>query len=39
MGCPRLFTTVHINSRTDHDQSLEDKVSSVEALLAADPQS
>ena len=38
MGCPRLFTSVHINSRTDHDQALEDKVASVEALLAADPQ-
>jgi len=38
MGCPRLFTSVHINTRTDHDQALEDKVASVEALLAVDPQ-
>jgi uncharacterized protein YqgV (UPF0045/DUF77 family) len=23
MGCPRIYTTVKINSRTDKDQSLE----------------
>jgi uncharacterized protein (TIGR00106 family) len=33
MGCPRLYTTVKINTRTDRDQTLEDKVASVEALL------
>ena len=32
-GCPRLYTTVKINSRTDKDQTLEDKVASVQALL------
>ena len=24
MGCPRVYTTVKINTRTDKDQSLED---------------
>jgi uncharacterized protein (TIGR00106 family) len=33
MGCPRITTTVKINTRTDRDQSLEDKVASVQALL------
>ena len=33
MGCPRLYTTVKINTRTDKDQTLEDKVASVQALL------
>ena len=33
MGAPRIFTTVKINTRTDKDQSLEDKVASVQALL------
>jgi uncharacterized protein (TIGR00106 family) len=33
MGCPRVYTTVKINTRTDKDQSLEDKVASVQALL------
>ncbi|MCX5931544.1 MAG: MTH1187 family thiamine-binding protein [Cyanobacteria bacterium] len=33
MGCPRLYTTVKVNTRTDRDQTLEDKVTSVEALL------
>ncbi len=33
MGCPRIFTTVTINTRTDRDQSLDDKVASVRALL------
>ncbi|MCT0249112.1 thiamine-binding protein [Synechococcus sp. CS-205] len=33
MGCPRIYTSVKINTRTDRDQSLEDKVASVEALL------
>jgi uncharacterized protein YqgV (UPF0045/DUF77 family) len=31
MGCPRVYTTVKINTRTDKDQSLEDKVASVKA--------
>jgi uncharacterized protein (TIGR00106 family) len=33
MGCPRVYTTVKINTRTDKDQRLEDKVASVQALL------
>jgi uncharacterized protein (TIGR00106 family) len=33
MGCPRGYPTVKINTRTDKDQTLEDKVASVQALL------
>ena len=33
MDCPRAITTVKINTRTDKEQSLEDKVASVQALL------
>lgn len=33
MGAPRVFTTLKIGTRTDREQSLEDKVSSVEAKL------
>ena len=33
MDCPRIFTTVTINTRTDREQSLDDKVDSVRALL------
>jgi uncharacterized protein (TIGR00106 family) len=33
MGCPRIYTTVKINTRTDKEQTLEDKVASVRALL------
>jgi uncharacterized protein (TIGR00106 family) len=33
MGCPRVYTTVKINTSTDKDQTLEDKVASVQALL------
>ena len=33
MGCPRIFTTVAINTRSDKDQTLEDKVASVEVLF------
>ncbi|MCP9826302.1 MTH1187 family thiamine-binding protein [Synechococcus sp. EJ6-Ellesmere] len=33
MGSPRIYTTVKINTRTDRDQTLEEKVASVEALL------
>lgn len=33
MGCPRVYTTVKSNTRTDKDQTLEDKVASVKALL------
>ena len=33
MGAPRIYTTVKVNTRTDRDQTLEEKVASVEALL------
>jgi uncharacterized protein (TIGR00106 family) len=33
MGCPRNYTTEKINTRTDKDQRLEDKVASVKVLL------
>lgn len=33
MGCPRVYTSVRINTRTDRDQTLEEKVASVQALL------
>ncbi len=33
MGCPRVYTTVKINTRTDKDRTREDKVASVQALL------
>jgi uncharacterized protein (TIGR00106 family) len=33
MGCPRVYTSLSINTRTDKDQTLEDKVASVQALL------
>jgi uncharacterized protein (TIGR00106 family) len=33
MDCPRIFTTVTINTRTDREQSLDDKVDSVRARL------
>jgi uncharacterized protein YqgV (UPF0045/DUF77 family) len=33
MDCPCVYTTVKINTRTDKDQTLEDKVASVQALL------
>jgi uncharacterized protein YqgV (UPF0045/DUF77 family) len=33
MGCPRVYTTVKVNTRTDKEQTLEDKLASVEVLL------
>jgi uncharacterized protein YqgV (UPF0045/DUF77 family) len=33
MGCPRVYATAKINTRTDKDQTLEDKVASVLSLL------
>ena len=38
MGCPRIFTTVKVNTRNDRDQTLEDKVASVQALLKQLPE-
>ena len=37
IGCPRVYTTVKINTRIDRDQTLENKVASVEALLQQRP--
>ena len=32
-GAPRIITTIHIGTRTDRQQTMRDKVASVEALL------
>lgn len=34
MGAPRIFTTMKLGTRTDREQGMDDKVSSVEDLLA-----
>ncbi len=34
MGVPRISTTIRLGTRTDREQSMEDKVRSVESLLA-----
>lgn len=36
MGAPRITSTLKMGTRSDHPQSLEDKVASVEKLLAED---
>lgn len=36
LGAPRIFTTLKVGTRTDRQQSLQDKLSSVRARLAAD---
>lgn len=33
MGTPRIFTTIHVGTRTDRDQTMEEKIKSVEAKL------
>ncbi|WP_037990568.1 MTH1187 family thiamine-binding protein [Synechococcus sp. CC9616] len=33
MGAPRIYTTLKINTRTDRNQSFEDKVNAVERCL------
>jgi uncharacterized protein YqgV (UPF0045/DUF77 family) len=33
MGCPRVYTTVKVSTGTDKEQTLEDKLASVQALL------
>ncbi|MDI6766796.1 MAG: MTH1187 family thiamine-binding protein [Bacteroidota bacterium] len=33
MGAPRIFTTIHVGTRTDRDQSMDEKVKSVQAKL------
>jgi uncharacterized protein (TIGR00106 family) len=35
IGCPRVYTMVKINTRTDKEQILEEKVASVQALLCS----
>ncbi|HRP95178.1 MAG TPA: MTH1187 family thiamine-binding protein [Rhodocyclaceae bacterium] len=36
MGAPRITTTIKLGTRTDREQSMEDKVRSVAEKLAAD---
>ena len=36
MGIPRVYSILKIDERRDRDQTLEDKVASVQALLDAD---
>lgn len=36
MDCPRIHTVIKVNTRTDRDQGLQEKVASVEALLRAE---
>jgi uncharacterized protein (TIGR00106 family) len=33
MGAPRIFSTIKLNTRTDRDQTLEDKLTSVQKKL------
>lgn len=33
MGAPRVFTTIHAGTRTDRNQSMDDKVKSVQEKL------
>lgn len=35
MGAPRVHTSIHLGTRTDRDQSLADKVRSVEEKIGA----
>jgi uncharacterized protein (TIGR00106 family) len=35
MGAPRVTTTIKLGTRTDHPQTMEDKIRSVEEKLAA----
>lgn len=35
MGCPRISTTIRVGTRSDRDQTMADKVRSVEDKLAA----
>ncbi len=36
MGAPRITTTIKLGTRTDKNQSMDDKVASVERKLATD---
>jgi uncharacterized protein (TIGR00106 family) len=33
MGAPRIFTTIHLGTRTDREQTMTDKIRSVEEKL------
>jgi len=33
MGSPRIFTTIHVGTRTDRDQTMEDKITSVKTKM------
>ena len=33
MGSPRVFTTIHVGTRSDRDQTMEDKIISVKKKL------
>ena len=33
MGAPRIFTTIHVGTRTDRDQTMEDKIISIKSKL------
>jgi uncharacterized protein (TIGR00106 family) len=35
MGAPRITTTIKMGTRTDRDQTMEDKIDSVKSKLAA----
>ena len=37
MGAPRISTTIKLGTRTDRDQTMEDKIDSVMSKLAAMP--
>lgn len=36
MGAPRISTTLRVGTRTDRDQSMEDKIKSVQVKLSED---
>ena len=36
MGAPRITTSIRLGTRTDREQSMEDKISSVERALGED---
>lgn len=33
MGSPRIFTTIHVGTRIDRDQTMEDKIESVKIKM------
>jgi uncharacterized protein (TIGR00106 family) len=37
LGAPRITSTLRFGTRTDRDQTMDDKVRSVETRLASDP--